>query len=96
MVADQLIYRLDYIHSKYIIHWDIEPDQRLDGCRQAWEQCLQYITDMGIATEYSSVEGDYPPPEKSYLMGTAPFACIKGPLGVGKWCGAGNVEWDDN
>lgn len=39
---------------------------------------------MGIATEYSSVKADYPPTEKSYLTDTAPFACIKGYLGVGK------------
>lgn len=82
MIANQLIYRLSYIHSKRVIHRDIKSHNVLMGVGKLGNHV--YIADMGIATEYSSVERDYPPLAKPRLIGTASFACIRGHLGVGK------------
>ena len=83
MIANQLIYRLSYIHSKQIIHRDIKPDNILMGVGRRGNHV--YITDMGIAMEYTSVEKNYARPRKPCLVGSDLFASFRGHLGVGKW-----------
>lgn len=82
MVANQLIYRLSHIHSKTIVHRDIKPDNVLMGVGRLQNQVQ--ITDMGIAREYSSFEGNYTRPRRPRLVGSEEFACRRGHLGVGK------------
>lgn len=82
MVANQLIYRLSYIHSKEIVHRDIKSDNVLMGVGRRGNQV--YITDMGIAVEYRPVEPDVPRPRKPRLAGSDLFACIRGHLGLRK------------
>lgn len=81
MVANQLLYRLSHIHSKQIVHRDIKPENILMGVGRRGNQV--YITDMGIATEYESSEGNRRPGRPS-LLGTEDFACRRGHLAVRK------------
>lgn len=81
MVVNQLLYRLSHIHSKQLVHRDIKPDNILMGVGRRGNQV--YITDMGIATEYRSSEGNYQP-ARPRLLGTEDFACRRGHLGLGE------------
>ncbi len=49
MLAEQLVYRLEYIHSKSVIHRDIKPENFLMGVEKHGNQV--YVTDLGLATE---------------------------------------------
>lgn len=49
MLVDQLLYRLEYIHSKSVIHRDIKPENFLIGVGKQGN--LIYVTDLGLATE---------------------------------------------
>ena len=54
MMADQLICRLQYIHSKGVIHRDIKPENFLLGMGKKGN-CI-YVTDLGLAAEYLPIE----------------------------------------
>ncbi|KAL8690989.1 MAG: hypothetical protein Q9224_004275 [Gallowayella concinna] len=83
MLVDQLIDRLDYIHSRNMIHRDIKPDNFLMGVRKLGNQV--YLTDLGLVTEPRDgpSEAANDPTWKPILIGTARFASINGHLGVG-------------
>jgi serine/threonine protein kinase len=84
MIADQLISRLQYIHSKDVIHRDVKPQNCLMG-RDKHGNCI-YVTDLGIAAEYRPDRTPHmSPPSKPRLVGTARFASINGHLGVREW-----------
>ena len=83
MISNQLIYRLSYIYSKRIIHRDIKPDNILMGVGRLGNHV--YIADIGIATQYLSVEKDYNPLRKPIFIGTASFVSVRGHIGVGKY-----------
>ena len=81
MLADQLICRLECIHSHDIIHQDIKPGNCLMGRgRQA------NVTDLDLATERVDSRPDVNTgrPLRPKLIGTAYFASVNGHLGVGK------------
>ena len=83
MLADQLLSRLEYIHSNDLIHRDIKPENCLMGVGKQGNQV--YVTDMGLATErraaqYKANTGHAP---RLNLVGTARFASISGHLGDG-------------
>ena len=57
MVAIQIIDRLKYIHSKYIIHCDVKPQNFLIGYS---DPSTIYICDFGISQKYrSSLSGNH-------------------------------------
>lgn len=82
MLSDQLISRLEYIHSKQVIHRDIKPENFLMGVGRQGNQV--YVTDLGLATEYHAVQKELNliRPRKPNLVGTARFASVNGHLGV--------------
>ena len=84
MLADQLIWRLEYIHSKDVIHRDIKPENCLMGVGKNGNQV--YVTDMGLATErcIAQAKATTSRPLDANLVGTARFASVNGHLGAGK------------
>ncbi len=83
MLADQIIARLQYIHSKNILHRDIKPENFLLGTGRNGT-CI-YVTDLGLATEFNPHQG--PPAtnkQSCYLLGTATFASVHGHRGISK------------
>ncbi|KAK3178842.1 hypothetical protein OEA41_000979 [Lepraria neglecta] len=82
MLADQLICRLEYIHSKDVIHRDIKPENCLMGVGKNGNQV--YVTDMGLATEGRIAQGKATTSrsQNANLVGTARFASVNGHLGA--------------
>ena len=91
MIADQLICRLRYIHSKDVIHRDIKPENFLMGTGKNGN-CI-YVTDLSLATEYRPNRAPQTVPSNPQLLGTAVFASVNGHLGVGKtFCSPGTDQ----
>lgn len=82
MIADQLIHRLQYIHSHDVIHRDIKPENFLMGTGRKGN-CI-YLTDLGLAAEYRPSRAPQCIPSDPHLLGTAEFASGNGHLGVGE------------
>ncbi len=78
MLADQLISRMEYIHSRDIIHRDIKPENFLMGISRRGNQV--YVTDLGLAwSEYTTATSR----RSRHLMGTPRYASLSGHLGNG-------------
>lgn len=86
MLADQLITRLEYVHSKCFIHRDIKPDNFLMGLGRRTNQV--YIIDFGLAKKYRDpLTGSHIPyREFKSLTGTARYASINTHLGIEQSC----------
>ncbi|XP_010421791.1 PREDICTED: casein kinase 1-like protein 5 [Camelina sativa] len=82
MLADQMINRLEFIHSKSYIHRDIKPDNFLMGLGRLADQF--YIIDFGLAKKYrdSSSYRHVPYRENKSLIGTPAFASLNTHLGI--------------
>ncbi|ORX59374.1 kinase-like protein [Hesseltinella vesiculosa] len=82
MLADQMISRIEYIHSKNFIHCDIKPDNFLMGISKRGNQVN--IIDFGLAKKYrdSRTHLHIPYKENKNLTGTARYASINTHLGV--------------
>ena len=85
MLADQLICRLDYIHSNDVIHRDIKPENYLMGVEKHRNQV--YVTDLGLATERHAAQAEANTGRalNVKLVGTARFTSVNSHLGVGEW-----------
>ncbi|XP_033095295.1 casein kinase I-like isoform X1 [Anneissia japonica] len=82
LLADQLISRIEYIHSKNFIHRDVKPDNFLMGLGKKGN--LVYIIDFGLAKKYrdSRTHQHIPYRENKNLTGTARYASINTHLGI--------------
>lgn len=51
MLADQILQRIEFLHSRFFIHRDIKPDNFLIG-RQVDTKNYVYMIDFGLAKRY--------------------------------------------
>jgi casein kinase I family protein HRR25 len=83
MIADQLICRLQYIHSKNMIHRNIKPENFLMEMGRNGN-CI-YVTDLGLVTEYRPNRAPQSVLSNPHLFGTAVFASVTGHFGMGEF-----------
>ncbi len=82
MIADQLIARIGYVHSRNFIHRDIKPDNFVIG--RGKYQNLIYVIDFGLAKKYRDpkTHQHIPYNELRNLTGTARYASVNTHLGI--------------
>ncbi|KAJ8568723.1 hypothetical protein K7X08_030945 [Anisodus acutangulus] len=83
MLADQMINRVEFVHSKSFLHRDIKPDNFLMGLGSRANQQV-YIIDFGLAKKYrdTSSHQHIPYRENKNLTGTARYASMNTHLGI--------------
>lgn len=82
LVGEQLLSRIEYMHSKHFIHRDIKPDNFLVG-RQRKTRII-YVIDFGLSKRYRhpKTRQHMPYREGKNLTGTPRYASINNHLGV--------------
>jgi casein kinase 1 len=91
MLADQMLHRLEYMHSRSYIHRDVKPDNFLIGTGTRKHVC--HIIDFGLAKKYQDPRSGRHIPylEGKNLTGTARYASINTHLGI-EQCRRDDIE----
>ena len=82
LLADQMIARIEYVHSKNFLHRDIKPDNFLMGLGRKGNQV--HVIDFGLAKKYRDPRTHLHIPYREHknLTGTARYASINTHLGI--------------
>lgn len=83
MLADQMLQRIEFVHSRHFLHRDIKPDNFLIGIGK--KQHYVYIIDFGLAKRFRDPKtGEHIPyRDGKNLTGTARYASVNTHLGIG-------------
>lgn len=89
ILADQLLCRLEIIHTKCYIHRDIKPDNFMMG--RGVHKHMVHVIDFGLAKLYRDprTHRHVPYREGKNLTGTARYASINTHMGIGTYINAG-------
>ena len=84
IIADQLLCRLEIIHTKCYIHRDVKPENFLIG--RSTRRHMVYVIDFGLAKLFRDpvTHRHVPYKEGKNLTGTARYASINTHMGIGK------------
>ncbi|XP_053419969.1 casein kinase I [Nycticebus coucang] len=82
MLADQMISRIEYVHTKNFLHRDIKPDNFLMGTGRHCNKL--FLIDFGLAKKYrdNRTRQHIPYREDKHLTGTVRYASINAHLGI--------------
>lgn len=82
MLADQMINRIEFVHSRCFLHRDVKPDNFLMGLGRRANQV--YVIDFGLAKKYRDPisHQHIPYRENKNLTGTARYASMNTHLGI--------------
>merc|ERR1712113_942836 len=79
LIAEQVLRRIEYLHSKGIVHRDIKPENFAFGVKEKIHHL--YMIDFGLSKKYYDVK-HVVIREKLSLTGTARYASINAHKGI--------------